>query len=166
MSENTIDHFHKWRPLLHSFVFMLIRPTALVLKQIFLWNLLAVTRLVGLISIKTKEYFIWPPLWKKSICLLRLHEIPNYHFCHFSKPSHFSNITYCVQTIFLFLQERMRNFKCTSYRTETHLSHIKVSGWKKSLTCGLGADISLPHGLETGTALLVFCLCMRSFLRT
>ena len=30
-----IDHFHKWRPLLHSFVFMLIRPTALVLKQIF-----------------------------------------------------------------------------------------------------------------------------------
>ena len=30
-----IDHFHKWRPLLHSFVFMLIIPTALVLKQIF-----------------------------------------------------------------------------------------------------------------------------------
>ena len=30
-----IDHFHKWRPTLHSFVFMLIRPTALVLKQIF-----------------------------------------------------------------------------------------------------------------------------------
>ena len=30
-----IDHFHKWRPLLHSFVFMLITPTALVLKQIF-----------------------------------------------------------------------------------------------------------------------------------
>ena len=30
-----IDHFHKWRPLLHSFVSMLIRPTALVLKQIF-----------------------------------------------------------------------------------------------------------------------------------
>ena len=32
---NAIGHFHKWRPLLHSFVFMLIRPTALVLKQIF-----------------------------------------------------------------------------------------------------------------------------------
>jgi len=58
-----IDHFHKWRPLLHSFVFMLIRPTALVLKQIFFWNLLVVARLVGLIGIKTKEYFIWPPLW-------------------------------------------------------------------------------------------------------
>ena len=31
----SIDHFRKWRPTLHSFVFMLIRPTALVLKQIF-----------------------------------------------------------------------------------------------------------------------------------
>ena len=30
-----IDHFHKWRPTLPSFVFMLIRPTALVLEQIF-----------------------------------------------------------------------------------------------------------------------------------
>ena len=58
---------HEHRPLLHSFVFMLIRPTALVLKQIFFWNLLVVARLVGLISIKTKEYFIWPPLWKRSI---------------------------------------------------------------------------------------------------
>ena len=34
-SYHLIDHFHKWRPLLHSFVLMLIRPTALVLKQIF-----------------------------------------------------------------------------------------------------------------------------------
>ena len=62
-----IAHFHKWQPLLHSFVFILIRPTALVLKQIFFWNLLVVTRLVGLISIKTKENFIWPPLWKRSM---------------------------------------------------------------------------------------------------
>ena len=38
-----------------SFVFMLIRPTALVLKQIFFWNLLVVARLAGLISIKRKE---------------------------------------------------------------------------------------------------------------
>ena len=31
-----IDHFHKWRPHLHSFVFiMLIRPTVLILRQIF-----------------------------------------------------------------------------------------------------------------------------------
>ena len=67
-----IDHFHKWRPLLHSFVLMLIRPTALVLKQIFFWNLLFVARLVGLISIKTKEYFIWPPLWKRSMANTKL----------------------------------------------------------------------------------------------
>ena len=32
--EDVMDHFHKWRPTFHSFVFMLIRPTALVLKQI------------------------------------------------------------------------------------------------------------------------------------
>ena len=64
-----IDHFHKWRPLLRSFVFMLIRPTALVLKQIFFWNLLVVARLVRLISIRTKEYSIWPPLWKRSILI-------------------------------------------------------------------------------------------------
>ena len=30
-----IDHFHKWQPPLHSIAFMLIRPTALILKQIF-----------------------------------------------------------------------------------------------------------------------------------
>ena len=52
------DHFHKWRPLLHSFVFMLIRPTALILKQKFFSNLFVVARLERLISIKTKEYFI------------------------------------------------------------------------------------------------------------
>ena len=51
----------------HSFVFMLIRPTALILKQILFWNFVAVTRLEGLISIKTEKYFIWPPLWKRSM---------------------------------------------------------------------------------------------------
>ena len=30
-----IDHFHKWRFPLHSFVVMFIRPTALILKQMF-----------------------------------------------------------------------------------------------------------------------------------
>ena len=53
-----IDHFHKWRLPLHSFVCMLIRPTALVLKQIFFCNLLVVARLERLISIKKEEYFI------------------------------------------------------------------------------------------------------------
>ena len=38
--DNIIDHFHKWRPALHSFVFMLITPTALNLKQTFFSNLL------------------------------------------------------------------------------------------------------------------------------
>ena len=45
----------------------LIRPTALILKQIFFWSLLVIARLESLISIKTKERFIWPPLWKRSI---------------------------------------------------------------------------------------------------
>ena len=30
-----IDHFRKWRPPQHTFVFMLIRPTVFILKQIF-----------------------------------------------------------------------------------------------------------------------------------
>ena len=46
---------------------MLISPTALILKQTFFWNLLVLARLERLISIKTKEHFIWPPLWKRSI---------------------------------------------------------------------------------------------------
>ena len=59
------DHFHKWWPLLHSFVFMIIRPTALMLKQKLFWNVLVVARLVRLIRIKTNEFFIWTPLWKR-----------------------------------------------------------------------------------------------------
>ena len=51
----------RWPPL-HSFVFMLIRNTALVLKQNFFWNLLVVARLERLITIETEEYFIWPHL--------------------------------------------------------------------------------------------------------
>ena len=64
----SLDHFHKWRPLLHFFVFMLIRPTAFILEQILFWNLLVVPRLERLSS-KTKEHFIWPPLWKRSMPL-------------------------------------------------------------------------------------------------
>ena len=69
---NKIDHFHKWRPPLHSFVFILIRPTTLILKQIFsVLNLLIAARLERLIRIKTKEHFIWPPLWKRSTCHIK-----------------------------------------------------------------------------------------------
>lgn len=100
---------------------------------------------------------------ENTICLLKLHEIPNYHFCHFSKPSHFSNIAYCVQTIFLFLQERTRNFKCTSYRTETHLSHIKLSRWKGSVTCGLGPTfLSLRAWRQVLLSWYFVCACVVS----
>ena len=37
-----INHFHKWIPISHSFVFMLIRLTALALKQKYLSHLLVV----------------------------------------------------------------------------------------------------------------------------
>ena len=40
----------------YSFVFMLIRPTRLTLVEIFFRILPLVVRLIGLISIKTKEY--------------------------------------------------------------------------------------------------------------
>ena len=50
-----IDHFHKWQPPLHSVAFMLIRPTALILKQIFFLKFV-VARIERLISIKTEEY--------------------------------------------------------------------------------------------------------------
>ena len=43
---------------LHSFVFTLIRPIALILKQKCFWNSLVIARLERLISIKTEEYFI------------------------------------------------------------------------------------------------------------
>ena len=46
---------------------MLIRLTGLISAQKFFWILHIAARLERLISIKTKEYFIWPPLWKRSI---------------------------------------------------------------------------------------------------
>ena len=36
--------------------------------QLFFCNLLLVARLERLISIKTKEYFIWPPLYERGLC--------------------------------------------------------------------------------------------------
>ena len=56
-----IDRMHKWRPTKYSFVFVLIRPTSLVLKEHFFCILSVLTRLVSLISTKTKEYFFGPP---------------------------------------------------------------------------------------------------------
>ena len=56
-----IDRFHKWRPINYSFVNVLIRPTILVLKERFFCILSVLSRLEGLISTKTTEYYFWPP---------------------------------------------------------------------------------------------------------
>ena len=56
-----IDRFHKWRPINYSFVNALIIPTSLVLKDHFFCILSVLSRLVGLISTKTKENYFWPP---------------------------------------------------------------------------------------------------------
>ena len=57
----SIDRFHKGRPINYSFVNVLIRRTSLVLKEHFFCTLSVLTRLVGLSSTKTIEYFFWPP---------------------------------------------------------------------------------------------------------
>ena len=57
---------------------MLIRPTGLTLVEIFFWIVPMAVRLIGLISIKTKEYSLWSPLWKWSILN------PNYDNVFFS----------------------------------------------------------------------------------
>ena len=51
----------------HPLVFMLIRPTGLTLVEIFFWIVPITAMQIRLISIKTKEHYIWPPLWKRSI---------------------------------------------------------------------------------------------------
>ena len=55
---------HKWLPTKYSFVFVLIRPTSLVLKEHFFCILSVLTRLVSLISKKTKEY-----LFGRHLCI-------------------------------------------------------------------------------------------------
>ena len=54
---------------------MLIRPTGLTLVKTFFWIVPMAARLIRLISIKTKEYQIWSPLWERSMVLnlLSLH---------------------------------------------------------------------------------------------
>jgi len=75
-------HIHVWVPVrvlqlyttfinggtwYYPFVFMLIRPTGLTLVETFFWIVPMAARLIRLISIKTKEYQIWLPLWKRSM---------------------------------------------------------------------------------------------------
>ena len=62
-----IDRMHKWRPKKYSFVFVLIRPTSLVLKELFFCISSVPTRLVRLISTKTKEHFFGRHLCIRSM---------------------------------------------------------------------------------------------------
>ena len=67
----TIDRLHKWRPKKYSFVFVVIKPTSLVLKELFFCILSVPMRLVTLISIKRKEYFFGRHLCNWSIrCMM------------------------------------------------------------------------------------------------
>ena len=43
------------------FVYVLIRPTSLVLKEHLFYIFSVLTRLVGLFRAKTIKYFFWPP---------------------------------------------------------------------------------------------------------
>ena len=52
---------HKWLPKKLTFVFVLIRPTSLVQKELFFCILPVLTRLVRLIKHKDKRIFFWQP---------------------------------------------------------------------------------------------------------
>ena len=67
------DRFHKWRPVYYSFVYVLIRPTSLVLKEYFFCIFCVLTRLVGLISTETIGYFFGRHLCNRSTLLQTLH---------------------------------------------------------------------------------------------
>ena len=54
---NCIDWLHKWWPKKYSFLFMLIRLTSLVGMDKMQKKCSFRTRVVGLVSTKTKEYF-------------------------------------------------------------------------------------------------------------
>ena len=60
--------------ILLSLYIMSIRPTGLTLVEIFFWIVPMAARLINLISIKTKEYLIWPPLWKRVYTLHNLYK--------------------------------------------------------------------------------------------
>ena len=64
-----IDRIHKWRSKKYSFVFVLIRPTSLVLKEYFFCILCVRTRLVSPISAKSKEYF-----FGRHLCIRTMNE--------------------------------------------------------------------------------------------
>ena len=51
-----IDRIHKWRAINHSFIYVLIRPTSLVVKEYLFCILPVLTILVALISTKTEQH--------------------------------------------------------------------------------------------------------------
>ena len=61
-----IDHFlPNGGTYNYPLIVMLIRPTGLAVVEIFFWNVPLAARLIRLMSIKTKEYEMWSPLWKR-----------------------------------------------------------------------------------------------------
>ena len=67
MKMNNMDRTHKWEPKKYSFVFVLIRLTSLLSTDKIQKKCSFRTRLVGLISTKTKEYFVGSHLGIRSI---------------------------------------------------------------------------------------------------
>ena len=54
--KESIDHFHKWRPIINSFDNITISLTNLILKSVIQKNFYTETRLVRLIKMHTKEF--------------------------------------------------------------------------------------------------------------
>lgn len=96
-----IDRIHKWRPINYSFVHVLIGHTNLVLKEYFFWILPVLTRLVGLISTKTKEHS-----FGRHLCIPSL--VLNLFRCRCSR----ANLSWETT--------KHRYFPMNSYNTETY----------------------------------------------
>ena len=68
----SIERYHKRRPLNYDCsVYVLIRPTNLVLEEHFFCILSVLTRLVGLISTKTIKHFCFGAIYAISLWLRR-----------------------------------------------------------------------------------------------
>ena len=66
-----IHRIHKWRRRNYSFVLRLTILTSLTFKQKFFWILFVVTRLVRIISIKTKEWLLSCHLWIRKFGFIK-----------------------------------------------------------------------------------------------
>ena len=97
LSRQYIDRFHKGRPINYSFVNVEIRPTSLVLMEHFFCIFSVLTRLVGLISTKTIQYFFWPPFMQSVYTILRL----TVHRCQFY-------LRWGHEDVFLFVNQELR----------------------------------------------------------